>query len=129
MRKSKSDRTPETVKFELEAVHAEIYHSRAERKELANGLIDARSFRREDVERVMSTYIGTCKARLWSIPNALPRLLVGHTTVEAITATLSEAVEEAAAELRPFEAEALKSKLIDYATVEPEEQEIDDLRN
>jgi hypothetical protein len=35
-------------------------------------------------------WIGSAKARLWTIPNALPRLLVGHTTVEAITAALSE---------------------------------------
>ena len=121
MRKSKSDQTPETVKFELEAVQAKIYHSRAARKELANRLIDARAFRSEDVQRVLGQWIGTCKSRLWSIPNALPRLLVGHTTVEAITAVLSEAVEEAAVELRPFDAEAFKSKLIDYATIEPDE--------
>jgi hypothetical protein len=125
MRKSKSDRTPETVKFELEAVQAQIYHSRAARKELANRLIDARALRSEDVERVLWQYIGTCKARLWSIPNSLPRLLMGHTTVEAIQAVLSEAVEEAAAELRPFDAEALKSRSIDYATVEPEEPDAD----
>jgi hypothetical protein len=123
MRKNKSDRTPETVKFELEAVQAQIYHSRAERKELANWLIDARAFRREDVERGLGQWIGSAKARLWAIPNALPRLLVGHTTVEAITAVLSEAVEEAMVELRPFDAEAFKSKLIDYATVEPDEQD------
>ena len=45
----------------------------------------------------------------------------GHTNVEAITAALSEAVEEAAAELRPFETEAFKSKLIDDATIEQDE--------
>ena|SRR3981189_522443 len=117
MRKSKSDRTPETVKFELEAVQAQIYHSRAARKELANQLIDVRAFRREDVERVLGQWTGTAKARLWAIPNSMPRLLVGHTTVEAITTALSEAVE-AAVELRPFDAEAFKSRSIDYATVE-----------
>jgi hypothetical protein len=47
------------------------------------------------------------RAHLWAIPNALPRLLVGHTTVEAITAALSEAVEEAAAVLcRSFQIKA-----------------------
>jgi len=66
-------------------------------------------------------WIGSAKARLWTIPNALPRLLVGHTTVEAITAVLSEEVEQAAAELRSFDAEAFKSELIDYASIEPEE--------
>jgi len=121
MRRSKSDRTPQTVKFELEAMQARIYHSRAERKELANWLIDARAFRREDVERALGQWIGSAKARLWTIPNALPRLLVGHTTVEAITAVLSEEVEQAAAELRSFDAEAFKSELIDYASIEPEE--------
>jgi len=63
----------------------------------------------------MSTYTGTCKARLWSIPNAL---LVGHTTVEAIAAALGEA----AAELLSFDAEAFKSTLIDFATIEPEDE-------
>ena len=38
-------------------------------------------------------WIGSAKARLWTIPNALPRLLVGHTTVEAITAALSEGLK------------------------------------
>jgi hypothetical protein len=121
MRKSsKSDRTPEAVKVELEAIHAKIYHSRAARKELANRLIDARAFQASDVERVFGLWIGTGKARLSAIPNALPRLLVGHTTVEAVTAALSEAVEEAAAELRPYDAEAFKSKSIDYASIEPD---------
>jgi hypothetical protein len=36
---------------------------------------------------------------------------------------LSEAVEEEAAELRPFDAEAFKSRSIDYATIEPEESD------
>jgi hypothetical protein len=54
------------------------------------------------VERVMSTYISNAKVRLLAIPNSLPRLLVGHTTVDAIAAILSEAVEEAAAELCGF---------------------------
>jgi len=62
------------------------------------------------------------KTRLWAIPNTMPTLLVGHSTVEAIAAALSEAAEEAAAELRPFDAEALKSKSIAYATMEPEEE-------
>jgi hypothetical protein len=31
--------------------------------------------------------------------------------------------------LRPFDAEAFKSRSIDYATIEPDEQEIDDLRD
>ena len=119
----KSERSPETVKAELEAVQAKIYHSRAERKELANRLIDARAFRSEDVEQVLAAYIGACKARLWSIPNSMPRLLVGHSTVEAITDALSEAIEEAAAELREYDPDALKSRSIDYATIEPEEAE------
>ena len=38
------------------------------------------------------------------------RTFIGHTTVEAITAALIEAVEEAAAELRPFDAEAFRSR-------------------
>ena len=111
---------PETVKAELEAVQAKIYHSRAERKELANRLIDARAFRSEDVERVISQYIGTCRSRLWAIPNALPRLLLGLATVEAITAELRAAVEEAGAELLPFDADAFRSRSIDYATIEPD---------
>jgi hypothetical protein len=45
---------------------------------------------------------------LWAIWNATPRLVLGYTTVEAITAALTEAIEEAAAELRPFDAEAFK---------------------
>jgi hypothetical protein len=49
-----------------------------------------------DVERVLGQWIGSAKARLWAIPNALPRLVVGHTTVEAITTGLIEAVEEGA---------------------------------
>jgi hypothetical protein len=113
----------ETAKAALEAIQAKIYHSRAARKELANQLIDLRAFRREDVERVLGQWIGTAKARLWAIPNSLPRLLVGHTTSDAIQAVLSEAIEEAAAELRPFEAEAFKSGSIDYATIEPDESQ------
>jgi len=81
----------ETAKAALEAIQAKIYHSRAARKELANQLIDLRAFRREDVERVLGQWIGTAKARLWAIPNSLPRLLVGHTTSDAIQAVLSEA--------------------------------------
>ena len=77
---------------------------------------------------MLSQYISSCRSRLWSIPNALPRLLVGHTTVEAIAAALRESVEEAAAELRPFDAEALKSKLIDYATIEPEEPDAERMK-
>src|ERR1700730_10585079 len=92
----------ETAKAALEPIQAKIYHSRAARKELANQLIDLRAFRREDVERVLGQWIGTAKARLWAIPNSLPRLLVGHTTSDAIQAVLSEAIEEAAEELRPF---------------------------
>jgi hypothetical protein len=65
--------------------------------------------------------ISNAKVRLLAIPNSLPRLLVGHTTVDAIVAVLSEAVEDAATELRPFDAEVLKSKLIEYASIEPEE--------
>jgi len=74
--------------------------------------------RRLVLERVLGQWIGTAKARLWAIPNSIPRLLVGHTTADAIQVVLSEAVEEAAAELRPFDAEALKSRSIDYATLE-----------
>ena len=117
MRRKSKINSPETLKAEIEAVRAKLHHSRAERKKLANRLIDARAFRGEDVERVMSTYIDRCKSRLWSTPNALPRLLVGRTTAEAVTAALSEAVEEAAVELRPFDAEAFKSRLIGYATM------------
>jgi hypothetical protein len=122
---SKSDKTadPETVKADLESVQAKIYNSRAERKELSNRLIDARAFRSEDVERVISQYIGTCRSRLWAIPNALPRLLLGLATVEAITAELRAAVEEAVAELLPFDADAFRSRSIDYATIEPEESD------
>jgi hypothetical protein len=122
---SKSDKTadPETVKADLESIQAKIYNSRAERKELSNRLIDARAFRSEDVERVISQYIGTCRSRLWAIPNALPRLLLGLATVEAITAELRAAVEEAVAELLPFDADAFRSRSIDYATIEPEESD------
>jgi hypothetical protein len=44
----------------------------------------------------------------------------GTQPFEAVTAALSEAVEEAAAELRPYDAEAFKSKSIDYASIEPD---------
>jgi hypothetical protein len=121
-RSGKAGRTPEVVKLELEAMQAQIYHSRAGRKELGNCLIDARAFQTSDVERVLGQWIGSAKARLWAIPNTMPRLLVGHTTAEAIQAALSKAVEEAAAELRPFDAEAFKSRSIDYTTVDPEEE-------
>jgi hypothetical protein len=110
---------------EIRKVRTERDHTVAEANEIVAALFSGQIVYAQDVERVMSDRFVTARNKLLGLPQYLARVVVGATEEQAI-GHLTEAVDQIAEEIKPFDAADFRAQEVRERVSETDDNEPDE---
>jgi len=111
---------------EIRKVRTERDHKVAEANEIVADLFSGKCVYTRDIERIMSERSMIARSKLLGLPQLLARVVLGAGS--RATGHLTKAIEQIAAEIRPFDANEFRAKEVqdrggELEDSEPEEQD------
>jgi ASC-1-like (ASCH) protein len=106
---------------EIRKVRTERDHTVAEANEIVADLFSGKCVYTRDIERIMSERSMIARSKLLGLPQLLARVVLGAGS--RATGHLTKAIEQIAAELRPFDAADFRAKEVRDRASEPDDSE------
>jgi phage terminase Nu1 subunit (DNA packaging protein) len=109
---------------EIRTVRTERDHVVAEANEIVADLFSGKCVYAQDIERVLSDRSVSARAKLLGLSQLLARVVLGNGSGAA--GHLTEAVEQIAAEIKPFDAADFRAKVVQDRASEPDDSETEE---